>query len=139
MRSAPGIDGFSYRFISEFWEYFRVPLCQSLPDFFMTAEIKLTPKKGDTSKISNWRPISLLRNFYKIISRAINMRLQGIVDRVLSRAQKGFTKSRQIQEVIINCMETMDYCKKNNIKGVLVSIDQSKAFDSVFHTYIEKV
>jgi hypothetical protein len=82
MRSAPGIDGFSYRFISEFWDYFRVPLfnCaveglenQSLPDFFMTAVIKLIPKKGDTSKISNWRPISLLSNFYKIISRAINM------------------------------------------------------------------
>jgi hypothetical protein len=33
----------------------------------------------------------------------------------------------------------MNYCKKNNIKGVLVSIDQSKAFDSVSHTYMEKV
>ncbi len=148
MRSAPGVDGFSYRFISEFWNYFRIPLfnCASeglensaLPDFFRTAIIKLIPKKGDTGKISNWRPISLLSNFYKIISRAINIRLQGVVDRVLSRAQKGFTKSRQIQEVIINCMETMDYCVKNNIKGVLVSIDQSKAFDSVSHAYMEKV
>jgi hypothetical protein len=148
MRSAPGVDGFSYRFIAEFWEYFRVPLFNcaadvlennSLPDFFMTAVIKLIPKKGDTAKISNWRPISLLSNFYKIISRAINMRLQGVVDRVLSRAQKGFTKTRQIQEVIINCMETMEYCVKNKIKGVLVSVDQSKAFDSVSHAYMEKV
>jgi hypothetical protein len=49
----------------------------------------------------------------------------------MSRAQKGFTKSRQIQEVIINVMETMDYCSKNGIKGVIVSIDQAKAFDSV--------
>ncbi len=74
--------------------------------------IKLIPKKGDPTKIGNWRPISLLSNFYKIISRVINTRIQGVVDRVLSHAQKGFTKSRQIHEVIINCKETMDYCEK---------------------------
>ena len=33
----------------------------------------------------------------------------------------------------------MDYFKNNNIKGVLVSIDQSKAFDSVSHSFMEKV
>jgi hypothetical protein len=36
-------------------------------------------------------------------------------------------------------METMDVCKKNNIKGVIASIDQTKAFDSVSHSYMEKV
>jgi hypothetical protein len=103
------------------------------------AVIKLIPKKGDTTLIKNWRPISLLSNFYKIISRLINSRLQKVVDRLLSRAQKGFTKSRQIHEVIVNCMETMDLCKKHNIKGVLASIDQAKAFDSVSHSYMLKV
>jgi hypothetical protein len=148
MRSAPGIDGYSYRFINQFWNIFRYPLFKcaeeglednSLPDFFKTAVIKLIPKKADTSRIKNWRPISLLSNFYKIISRLINTRLQAVCDRLLSRAQKGFTKSRQIQEVIINCMETMDFCRKQNIKGVIASIDQTKAFDSVSHAYMEKV
>jgi hypothetical protein len=36
-------------------------------------------------------------------------------------------------------METMDLCKKHNIKGVLASIDQAKAFDSVSHSYMLKV
>jgi hypothetical protein len=148
LRSAPGIDGYSYRFISEFWYLFGTPLffCardgldnNNLPEFFKTAVLKLIPKKGDLSKIGNWRPISLLSNFYKIVSRAINTRIQKVVDRVLSRAQKGFTKSRQIHEVIINCTETMDYCSRNGIKGVIASIDQSKAFDSVSHSYMEKV
>jgi hypothetical protein len=148
LRSAPGVDSYSYRFIKEFWDVFRRPLfncanegleSNNLPEFFRTAVIKLIPKKGDPTKIGNWRPISLLSNFYKIISRVINTRIQGVVDRVLSRAQKGFTKSRQIHEVIINCKETMDFCEKNNIKGVIASIDQSKAFDSVSHSYMEKV
>jgi exonuclease III len=148
LKLAPGIDGFSYRFITKFWYVYRAALFDTakeglenggLPEFFMTAKIKLIPKKGDVSKVKNWRPISLLSNFFKIISRLINTRLQVVVDRILSRAQKGFTKSRQIQEVIINCMETMNYCRKNNIKGVIASIDQSKAFDSVDHKYMEKV
>jgi hypothetical protein len=148
LRSAPGIDGYSYRFIKKFWNIFRYPLYRcasegladhSLPDFFMTAVIKLIPKKGDLTKLGNWRPINLLSNFYKLVSRVINTRIQKFVDRLLSRAQKGFTKLRQIQEVIINCREAMDYCSKHNIKGVIASIDQSKAFDSVSHTYMEKV
>ncbi len=148
LRSAPGIDGYSYRFIKQFWYIFRYPLFKcateglgnhSLPEFFMTAVIKLIPKKGDLTKLGNWRPISLLSNFYKLVSRVINTRIQKFVDRLLSRAQKGFSKLRQIQEVIINCREAMDYCNKQNIEGVIASIDQSKAFDSVSHAYMEKV
>ena len=84
-KSAPGIDGISHKFIDSFWNINRTPLfnCakkalenQSLPESFMTAQIKLIPKKGDLKKICNWRPISLLSNFYKIISRMVNNRLK---------------------------------------------------------------
>jgi Reverse transcriptase (RNA-dependent DNA polymerase) len=105
---------------------------------FSLAQIKLIPKKGDTSKLKNWRPISLLSNFYKLLSRAINNRLKKVVNRVLSRAQKGFNKSRQIHEVIINLDETINFCKLNSIKGAMVCVDQAKAFDSVDHNYMEK-
>jgi hypothetical protein len=33
----------------------------------------------------------------------------------LSRAQKGFTKTRQIHEVIINLSETINFCEKKTI------------------------
>jgi hypothetical protein len=54
IKSAPGVDGFSYRFIKRFWEIYRYPLFtvaadgledNSLPSFFKTAIIKLIPKK----------------------------------------------------------------------------------------------
>jgi hypothetical protein len=54
----------------------------------------------------------------------------------------GFNKSRQIRqlhEVIINTLENMNFCKVNRIKGAIVSIDMSKAFDSVSHSYLTKV
>jgi hypothetical protein len=105
---------------------------------FATAQIKLIPKKGDCTKIKNWRPISLLSNFYKILSRAVNNRLKKVSDRILSRAQKGFTQTRQIHEVIINLSETINQCQRLNIKGAMVCVDQAKAFDSVDHEYMLK-
>ena len=81
----------------------------------------------------------MLSNFYKIISRTINNRFKKITNRILSRAQKGFNQKRYIQEAILNTLETIGYCKTKNIKGVLVSIDQSKAFDCVGHSFKEKV
>jgi hypothetical protein len=78
----------------------------------MTADIKLIPKKGDLTQIKNWRPISLLSNFYKIISRAINARLRVVAPRILSRAQKGFVPGRYMHETLINTLERIAYLKK---------------------------
>jgi Reverse transcriptase (RNA-dependent DNA polymerase) len=110
----------------------------TLPDFFMSADIKLIPKKGDLSNIKNWRPISLLSNLYKIVSRAINARLKAIAPRILSRAQKGFCPNKYMHEVIINSTERIKYCNENNIAGVVISADLSKAFDSVSHDFMIK-
>jgi hypothetical protein len=116
IRSAPGIDGLSNVFIKKYWMYFRVPLFKyaiycfesgSLTQNFRSASIKLIPKKGDVALLKNWRPISLLSNLYKIISRAINNRLNLVVNRICSRAQKGFNKLRYTQECLINVIETI--------------------------------
>jgi hypothetical protein len=76
---------------------------------------------------------------YKIISRAVNNRLQSVVNRFTSRAQKGFTKHRYIQEVLINMCSTINYCNINNVEGALLSIDQSRAFDTISHKYKTEV
>jgi hypothetical protein len=103
MRSAPGIDGMSNVFIKKYWQYFRTPLfnyansClakKRLTANFRSASIKLIPKKGDLGDLKNWRLISLLSNMYKIISSAINARLNTVVNRICSRAQKGFNNQR---------------------------------------------
>jgi hypothetical protein len=141
-KSSVGIDGIGYPFIIQFWEFLGTPLLKyahccfasgKLTSSFSTAVVKLISKKGDCSKIKNRRPISLLSCMYKIISRALNSRLKRVLDRVTSRAQKGFNKSRSLQEVWINIIEKIQYCKANNIKGALVTIDIAKAFDTIDH------
>jgi len=146
--SAPGIDGLNNKFIRKFWNYFRIPLhdytieCfrkKELTHSFRTALIRLIPKKGDTKKIKNWRPISLLTCFYKVISKAVNARLDSVIDKVTSLDQKAYNKNRYIQEALICTIDTIRHCETNGIKGVILSIDQKKAFDSVYHGYMNEV
>ena len=139
-RSAPGLDGLNTAFITKFWGILRIPLLRyanccfkkgELTPTFKTASIRLIPKKGSHENIKNWRPISLLSNLYKIISRALNTRLKSTTDTITSRAQKGFTSSRYLQEVLINVIEFIGHCKSNNLPGVVLMIDYSKAFDTL--------
>jgi hypothetical protein len=148
LRSAPGVDGYTNVLIQHCWKFLRLPYLRycnycydnnSLSTNFRSARIRLIPKKGDTSALKNWRPISLLSNLYKILSRALNLRLNRIVNRICSRAQKGYNSQRYTQEVLINVWEKIAYCKKNNIKGALVAIDMAKAFDTLSHDFIDKV
>jgi len=147
-KSAAGMDGLSNCFIKKFWQLLRTPLHRylkkclltgSLTNSFKTAKIRIIPKKGDSKKIGNWRPISLLSCLYKVLSRALNNRLKKVRDIIFSRAQKGFTNERHIQEVLMNVIEGIAHCKESNIPACILSIDQAKAFDSVSHSYKEQV
>jgi hypothetical protein len=148
LSSAPGLDGFNNKVIKKFWIFFRQPLLEyandcvqkgKLTETFRTALIKLIPKKGDVTQIKNWRPISLLSCFYKLISKAVNNRLELVIDKLTSIDQKAYSKTRYIQEALISTINTIRHCENNNVKGSILSIDQKKAFDSVYHGYMDAV
>ena len=148
MSSAPGADGISNRFIKNYWDYFKSPLlklCNScyeqnkLPSYFLSANIKLIPKKGDLSKIKNWRPISLLNCFYKIISRVITARLRKYMDKMTPICQKGYSNTRYCQEVLISVIEGIEKCKNKQKNAAVVSLDIKKAFDSLSHSFLQGV
>jgi hypothetical protein len=76
---------------------------------------------------------------YKIISRAVNARLSTVVNRICSRAQKGFNNQRYTQECLINVIETIAHCKANDINGAVVAVDMAKAFDTLSHGFLREV
>jgi hypothetical protein len=149
LRSAPGSNGVSNKFIKRYWDFFKFPLLKyanyafttgRLTNSFRTADIKLIPKKGgDLKQIKNWRPISLLNCFYKCISRAFAERLKKYMNKLTPCAQKGYANGRYCQEVLIGVIDTIETCKSKNIKGALLSLDIQKAFDSLSHSYLENV
>ena len=146
LSSAPGTDGISNKFIRHFWTFFRIPLLNyanhcfttgQLTDSFRGAKIRLIPKKGDTSKIKNWRPISLLNCFYKILSRVLTSRLRVYIDKLTPVCQKGYSQTKQCQEVLISVSDCVSKCNHRNIRGALLSLDISKAFDTLSHSFLD--
>ncbi len=136
LNTSPGIDSISNRFIKKFWHIFRVPLlnyavcCYGkgiLTENFRCAKIRLIPKKGDTTLLKNWRPISLLNCFYKLISRVIAMRLGTVMDKITKVGQKRFSNTKYCQEVSFGIIDSINHLKHRNKKGALLSLDIKKS------------
>jgi hypothetical protein len=64
--------------------------------------------------------------------------LKKVNDIILSRAQKGFTNKRFIQECFLNITESIAYSEKFNIPGFVLALDMAKAFDMVKHDFIKQ-
>jgi hypothetical protein len=135
--TAAGIDGLSNGFLKKFWHFFRGPLFRyataclakgSLTSNFKTAKIRLIPKKGDCSKIKNLRPISLFSCSYKLISRVFAIRLGKYMDRMTQIGQKGYSKTKQCQEVLISIIEGMSRGKASKKKMRVNFFGHKKSF-----------
>ena len=94
--------------------------------------ISLIPKKDKDKKyLKNWRPISLLNNDYKIVTKALALRLEKVLPTIISPNQTEYVKGRYIGESIRIITDMMSFTKEKNISGIAVFLDFEKAFDSI--------
>ena len=88
-------------------------------------------KDKDKREISNWRPISLINVDAKIGSKAIALRLQTILPKIIHHNQKAFVKGRTITDAIRVIDDVLEYPERYRIYGKMLAVDFQKAFDSV--------
>ena len=91
-------------------------------------------KKGDSSQLENYRPISLLNTCYKILAALIKDRLDKGLDKWITPTQYGFRKSKSTAEAIYLARRLQDYCEKSKSASTLILLDWEKAFDKVLHS-----
>jgi len=65
-------------------------------------------------------------------------RLKTVMDKLTPIGQKGHSKTRRCQEVLLNLIEAIDECKSKKIRGCILSLDIRKAFDCVSHDFVKK-
>ena len=142
---APGPDGFSVEFYSKFWNllgpillevinlcYADFDLCESMK----TSNTRPVFKKGDRQSVKNWRPISLLNVDYKICSKALSTRLSLVLDKIVSPNQTCSVPGRSISSNLVMIRDMLDYIDRTNEPGILISLDQEKAFDRVDRSFL---
>ena len=86
--------------------------------------------------IGNLRPITLLSTFYKIISGILTQRIKPVLDSIIGEWQKAYLPNRYIGDATRNTYDIFQYAKNNNLPGIVLLIDFSKAFDSISYNYI---
>ena len=147
--SSPGWDGFSYNCLKEFWEDLKFLFIKvihesftkkSLPPSQKWGNISLIPK-GDKDKLElkNWRPLTLLPAFYKLVSGTLANRMSKTLPYIVEADQQGFVSGRNISECLRTTIDLIEYVNRNRVETLMVCIDFKKAFDSLDHDFIISV
>ena len=101
--------------------------------------LTLLHKGGEREDIKNWRPLTLLNCDYKIISKLLAERLKNVLTKLIHPDQKGFVKGRNISEANRMIQDIIQYADEENEEGIIVFLDQQKAFDRVEWGWVDFV
>ena len=81
----------------------------------------------------------MLNTDYKILTKCLALRLKAVLGNVINFDQTGYIQNRNIIDNVRLLIDIPEYCIRNNIKGIIFSIDFEKAFDSLSFTFLLKV
>ena len=141
----PGSDGLTVEFYSAFWsllgpllvDMFNESLAhREVCDSMKSSVTRLVHKKDDRRNLKNWRPISLLNVDYKICSKALSLRLKKVLGSIVDPDQTCSVPGRSISSNLALLRDTLDFIERTGETGVLISLDQEKAFDRVNRSFL---
>ena len=109
-----------------------------VPEQILKAVVVSIYKKGDSTSLENYRPISLLTSCYKIVAALVKKRLDKGLDAWLMQTQFGFRKAKSTSQAIFVARRLQDMAEKSNCSSTLVLLVWEKAVDKIFqHKLIE--
>jgi hypothetical protein len=103
------------------------------------AYITLIPKKVDAMTAKDFRPISLVHSFAKLITKILANRLAPFLDSLVSTNQSAFIRGRCIHDNFILVQQTVKVLHRQKVPSLFLKLDISRAFDSVSWSFLLEV
>ena len=112
--------------------------CGIFPDSIKVAEVIALYKKADKTNPENYRPISLLPSFSKVIEKIRLKRMTKFCNKyqLLSKSQYGFLEKHSCTYAIAHIRELMRQAIDKKYTGQACFLDLKKAFDSLYHSIL---
>jgi len=107
-----------------------------LPDIWRVALVSPILKKGLSSDVSNYRPISLTCIACKIMESIIRDQLMSYLlrNKLITKQQHGFLSRHSTCSQLIECIDDWSLSINSRQNVDVIYIDFSKAFDCVIHS-----
>ncbi|KAJ9701108.1 hypothetical protein PVL29_006452 [Vitis rotundifolia] len=145
---APGPDGFTIAVFQDCWNVIKDDLVRVFAEFHSSGIINqntnasfivLLPKKSQSKKISDFRPISLITCLYKVIAKVLSGRLRGVLHETIHFSQGAFVQGRQILDAVLIANEIVDEKRRSGEEGIVFKIDFEKAYHHVKWDFLDHV
>ena len=110
----------------------------SLPPTFLEGITTVLYKKKDPTDTRNYRPITLLNNDYKIMTRVLTARLNHAIKQIVDPHQNGFVPDGFIAEntMLLNMLKAL--VEDEDSDAIFVFLDMEKAFDRCSWEYMQQ-
>lgn len=107
----------------------------TFPNELKIAKVSVIFKGGDKNDLGNYRPISVLPMFSKVIEEAINFRLTNFFQQknIIVKNQYGFQKKKSTEMALLDIKDKIVDNIEKKLFTVGLFLDFKKAFDSVKH------
>ena len=105
------------------------------PNYLKTARVIPIYKSGDKSEVTNYRPISILPLFSKILERLVYNQLYYFLEKfdILHQNQYGFRSKRSTSQAALDYLQDIYNSVDKGEPVVSIFLDFSKAFDCIDH------
>lgn len=83
--------------------------------------------KSQSNDMKFYSPISLLNIDYKIISKALSLRLSNVLPKIINPDQTFAIKGRSIFNNLHLIRNVIDYIDQKNLEATFICLDQEKS------------
>lgn len=144
---SPGSDGLLYEFYMKTFHIIGEKLVQVfnciLDRILLTTSMKeglirLLSKVFDIPWVHQLRPITLLCNDYKLLTKIFVQRLLPVLPEVIRSTQLCGIDDKNILFGVFDFLSTVEYVNLREIAAAIISLDMYKAFDRVYIPWLVK-